>query len=663
MEFFSRKSYTVCKTFLLRRLAEYCNPNGDEESGRRGTQQGMEMKRRIALVTAGWKRMITTAWSTGLIAYIRDHGLDVSVEWFHSWEGASQNTDFRHGEDNIFTLPEFAGYDGIVVDLVNMESAARESVLQRIRESGVPAVALCQDIEGMFYISVKGFGAIQRFVLHLYEEHGCRSFHFAGGPKGNYENEQRVSAFLDTLRELGVPEEAATVSYGDFGKNTGTEAVRFLTKNGGKLPDAIICANDNIAVAAVIEAEKLGYRVPADVKVTGFDNFDKAQLFQPQITTAEVCREDIGYRCADILNQIWNGEKPERVSYIEPKVILGESCGCPNDGKIDYRKVLKQQIVSSMEDADLTAALSSAEAKLHDSQSFQELVRSSMDLFDQMDLDGYAVILDRRVQKLEEKNELNTDGYELSCLETAGCRMDGMRREHIPNVKIRDEVLNAPAGTLYLMFPFHIDQYAAGIFILKNPRFLIDRQDLYEIIELILREASNRYANLRLRSALNHLEKIYNRDQLTGVYARTAYQKVIAPSFQRWRRKEGVAVMFLDADRFKEINDRFGHSYGDYVLKEIAKIVVESLPAEAVVCRFGGDEFLALYPCGTQEAALAFRTKIEQGLLEKSIQTSIGIAVYAGTEDECNENITLEELVKMADANMYRIKEDHHSQK
>ena len=49
--------------------------------------------------------------------------------------------------------------------------------------------------------------------------------------------------------------------------------------------------------------------------------------------------------------------------------------------------------------------------------------------------------------------------------------------------------------------------------------------------------------------------------------------------------------------------------------------------------------------------------------MEKSIQTSIGTIVYVGTEDECNENITLEELVKMADANMYRIKEDHHSQK
>ena len=623
----------------------------------------MEMKRRIALVTAGWKRMITTAWSTGLIRYIRDQGLDVSVEWFHSWEGASRNPDFQHGEDNIFTLPEFSDYDGIVVDLVNMETSAREVVLKQIRESGVPAVALCQDVEGMYYISVKGFGAIRRFVLHLYEEHGCRSFHFAGGPKGNYENEQRVFAFLDTLRSLGVPEEAATVSYGDFGKNTGTEAVRLLTEDGGKLPDAIICANDNIAVAAVIEAERLGYRVPEDVKVTGFDNFDKAQLFQPQITTAEVCREDIGYQCADILSRIWNGEKPERVSYIDPKVILGESCGCPNTGKIDYRQVLKQQIISSMEDADITAALSSAEAKLHESQSFQELIRCTMDLFDQMDLDGYAVILDRRIQRLEEENELNTDGYDLACLETAGCRMDGVRREHIPNVKIRDEVLNAPAGTLYLMLPLHIDQYAAGIFILKNPRFLIDRQDLYEVIELILREASNRYANLRLRSALNSLEKIYNRDQLTGVYARTAYQKVIEPSFHKWHRKEGVAVMFLDADRFKEVNDRFGHSYGDYVLKEIARILMERLPAEAVVCRFGGDEFLAIYPCGIQEEALAFSAQIEQSLLEKSIAASIGTAVYAGTEDEINENITLEELVKMADARMYRIKKDHHSQK
>lgn len=97
-------------------------------------------------------------------------------------------------------------------------------------------------------------------------------------------------------------------------------------------------------------------------------------------------------------------------------------------------------------------------------------------------------------------------------------------------------------------------------------------------------------------------------------------------------------------------------SYGEYVLKEIARIMVERLPAEAVVCRFGGDEFLAICPCGIQEEALAFSTQIEQSLLEKSIAASIGTAVYAGTEDECNENITLEKLVKIADARMYRIR-------
>ena len=84
--------------------------------------------------------------------------------------------------------------------------------------------------------------------------------------------------------------------------------------------------------------------------------------------------------------------------------------------------------------------------------------------------------------------------------------------------------------------------------------------------------------------------------------------------------------------------------------------MVERLPAEAVVCRFGGDEFLVICPCGIQEEALAFSAQIEQSLLEKSIAASIGTAVYAGTEDEINENITLEKLVKMADARMYRIR-------
>lgn len=51
-----------------------------------------------------------------------------------SREGASRNPDFRYGEDNIFTLPEFSDYDGIVVDLVNMETSTREVVLKQIRE-------------------------------------------------------------------------------------------------------------------------------------------------------------------------------------------------------------------------------------------------------------------------------------------------------------------------------------------------------------------------------------------------------------------------------------------------------------------------------------------------------------------------------------------------
>jgi hypothetical protein len=165
------------------------------------------MKRRIALLTDGWKRLVNTAWSTGLVQYIKENNVDASVEWFQSWGGASQNSDFIHGEYNIYTLPDFAEYDGIVVELVNMvDQNARERILNRVRESGVPAVALCDDIPGMYYVSVRGYEAIREFMYHLYEKHGCRSFHFAGGPRNNYENGQRVMAYQTALRELGLPE-------------------------------------------------------------------------------------------------------------------------------------------------------------------------------------------------------------------------------------------------------------------------------------------------------------------------------------------------------------------------------------------------------------------------------------------------------------------------
>lgn len=93
----------------------------------------------------------------------------------------------------------------------------------------------------------------------------------------------------------------------------------------GKLPDAIICANDNIAVGVCETAEAHGYKAPDDFLVTGFDNFDKASYYSPHITTVGHIREQVGYHCADILLRLWRGEMVPRFNYTGHQCIFWES--------------------------------------------------------------------------------------------------------------------------------------------------------------------------------------------------------------------------------------------------------------------------------------------------------------------------------------------------
>jgi len=121
-----------------------------------------------------------------------------------------------------------------------------------------------------------------------------------------------------------------------------------------------------------------------------------------------------------------------------------------------------------------------------------------------------------------------------------------------------------------------------------------------------------------------------------------------------------LAVMFLDLDRFKCINDTHGHAVGDRVLKEVAKRLLQHSRDEDTVCRNGGDEFLFLLmnPQGSENIeriADVLLKNIAQPIdmddLQPVIKASIGIAVYP------DNGTTGEQLIRNADAAMYRAKQ------
>lgn len=169
--------------------------------------------------------------------------------------------------------------------------------------------------------------------------------------------------------------------------------------------------------------------------------------------------------------------------------------------------------------------------------------------------------------------------------------------------------------------------------------------------EAALATAKNEEKKARLRALHDATTGLPNRDLFDD---RLAHAISLAD-----RHNWTLAVMFLDLDRFKSINDTHGHSVGDSVLKEIAQRLLEHCRDEDTVCRYGGDEFtyLLMNPQGSnnikQIAGNVIQNisrPIDVGDLQLSVNASIGIAVYPA------DGATEEQLINKADMAMYRAK-------
>ena len=105
------------------------------------------------------------------------------------------------------------------------------------------------------------------------------------------------------------------------------------------------------------------------------------------------------------------------------------------------------------------------------------------------------------------------------------------------------------------------------------------------------------------------------RDQLTGLHNRRFLTEMLPLALERARRSdEGLSVLVIDIDRFKQINDRYGHPAGDTVLRHIAGVLQSTARAQDAVCRFGGDELVVVMPGGSESDADSLRDRIQSVL-------------------------------------------------
>ncbi len=158
-----------------------------------------------------------------------------------------------------------------------------------------------------------------------------------------------------------------------------------------------------------------------------------------------------------------------------------------------------------------------------------------------------------------------------------------------------------------------------------------------------------------LQVANEKLHSLSMTDALTGLWNRRAFDSQLEMAVIAAQRSGlPIALMLIDADNFKSINDRYGHPYGDTVLRNIAAVLNRVTRAEEIACRFGGEEFAVLMPGHHADAAavLAERVLASMSLFpweHGPVTASIGLAM-------CSKGCSSDDLLDHADAALYRAK-------
>lgn len=581
------------------------------------------------------------------------------------WEEDRQAT-----EKYVFDLIPYRYIDAIVIMDEKIKShKIAHKIIRAAKDYEVPVVIADGRYAGVSCINYDYEDGFEKVVRHVIEDHNIKHPHMMAGQPNNDFSNRRIDVFKTVLAENDIKFDDTMISYGYFWADPCRVATKALLDRGD-LPEAIICANDHMAITVIEMLHERGFKVPDDIIVTGFDGYDEIYFTSPKITSAACDILDLADVTAKVVFQtIEDGEIYNEL--ISPTFVANESCGCPEYS--EQPAILRNWFKESF-------------ARLNDDNRVLQLITSSMQTsnspgelvsyLESYKTEGVLTIVDRRC--FDEENNYFTDcdnydaekefiliydyehpeKYKEGIFSVPG--PGGFYTEDVLSPSIRDRILELTDSGFPLIFnsldfmnrPFGFVCYCFHGYFISSYTNIMSVTNAISI-------GIGGYVNIRYqRMLLYKMDEMYRHDPLTGLYNRIGFQN----DFKRLRKKPAnyknkVTVIMSDLDGLKYINDNFGHAEGDGSIVAVANALSQAVPKNSLSTRFGGDEVFSVIfgECDPEQII----KDIDAYLIEYnktagkpySVKTSSGY-----TTGILDDNFDIAQAVKLADEMMYTIK-------
>jgi diguanylate cyclase (GGDEF)-like protein len=596
-----------------------------------------------------------------LHAQLKSHGYHLLV--FNTSVNLYDHDAYCIGEESVFSLVPFSLLEALIIlpETLKQDHVV-DSLISRAQAAHVPVITINKPLEGCYNISFSYANSMEALVRHVVEEHGCTRVNFIAGMRGNAFSEDRLNAYKKVLTEHHIPIEEERIGYGDFWDQPTYQVMEDFFDSPLEFPEAIVCANDAMAIAVCTKLTERGYQIPEDVIVTGFDGIDSERYHTPRLTTARININGAAQLVVDILKQLQAKKVIPTTYQVENELIYSQSCGCKAKSVTNANARVLSLYTHMESITEFSHQMSRMSASLT-GLTFDKAIYKLRYYIDMLNLPTASIYAAENY--LSTSMQTHHTGEMTSTAITILNKRDGTYTEDRQVFPVTDlapdlsELLSKP-DTLLIM-PIHFQEMVQAYMLIQLPDDFTDFTQLYMLHINLNQIMGLLHSQHSLRAALADMEYLYSHDYMTALYNRRGFYTRINELVDGAARSgQYLAVYSIDLNGLKYINDTYGHQEGDFAILQTAKALESAAPKESLCSRFGGDEFTVAMIVPDAAISIAYRNRVEQYLAHINqtenkpyiMSASFGLSFCVPDRD-----FSFDKLILQADEKMYLEKE------
>lgn len=576
---------------------------------------------------------------------------------FSSYTNLFLNDDSDKGEASVYYLAKMVELSGMVIftELIKNDDVSR-MLIERAKELGIPAFCVEKKFEDAYFIDFDYDEAFEAMTSHVIEKHNVKSLCMMSGIEGNEFSNTRNKAFRRALEKHGIEFDPSMIYYGEFWEMPTKKALEKLVAEREKLPEAIVCANDIMAITVCNFFEERGLRIPDDMIVTGFDGIDRASQNYPTITTAKYDYASAGRYIADVVKSVSDGEPPtpcDRIFKLD--IMPGQSCGCVENSSRITGKITSHLYDVMVERQEFRLHMDHMTLSYNNGNGICEVMSAIGKYAVTTMYTGMAIYLDPSF--FGNPTQARTDMVLAAYVDPDTLMYFAPFKEFEGGIYSK-ELLDRYSNLLFV--PLHCQDRVYGYIAAdysKLETVAADRLSDFAVhLNMLLASVET---SSKLSEMVKALNEMYVCDSLTNLLNRRGFYREVDDIVLKANESgENVMIVSVDLDGLKYINDTFGHSEGDFAIVAVADALKAVTAGRGICARFGGDEYLAALvgcadPAVFEKQFTAKLAEINAGSDKPySVAASLGAEVIS-PEDALNH---LQEAIKRADNKMFKCK-------